>query len=68
MVLMERRQIIDQGWLGPNNPGSTLTIEEALLRQRYIHYSAHYAIAGPLFPFKPAPGDVRAIYPNRGLK
>jgi hypothetical protein len=153
-VLMERRQMIDQGWLGPNNPGGTLIVEEAyrrrlkegevelqfqlwldrrvqadysrvalrqmyrlakdagvpfdtlnpaleeyalpdelqpiatqianhineghplqlsieeeaLLRQRYIHHSAHYEIAGPLFPFKPAPGDVRAIYPNRGLQ
>jgi hypothetical protein len=151
---MERRQMIDQGWLGPNNPGGTLIVEEAyrrrlkegevelqfqlwldrrvqadysrvalrqmyrlakdagvpfdtlnpaleeyalpdelqpiatqianhineghplqlsieeeaLLRQRYIHHSAHYEIAGPLFPFKPAPGDVRAIYPNRGLQ
>jgi hypothetical protein len=152
-VLMERRQMIDQGWLGPNNPGGTLTVEEAyrrrlkegevelqfqlwldrrvqadysrvalrqmyrlakdagvpfntlnpaleeyalpdelqpiatqithhideghplqlsieeeaLLRQRYIHYSAHYEITGPLFPFKPAPGGVRSIHPNRGL-
>jgi hypothetical protein len=153
-VLMERRQMIDQGWLGPNNLGGTLIVEEAyrrrlkegevelqfqlwldrrvqaeysrvalrqmyrlakdsgvpfntlnpaleeyalpdelqhiathithhineghplqlsieeeaLLRQRYIHYSAHYEIAGPLFPFKPAPGGVRSIHPNRGLK
>ncbi|MGO2135531.1 hypothetical protein [Marinobacter sp.] len=42
--------------------------EEALLRQRYIHHSAHYKIAGPLFPFKPAPGNVRGVHPNRGLK
>jgi len=152
-VLMERRQLIDQGWLGPNNPGGTLTVEEAyrrrlkegevelqfqlwldrrvqaeysrvalrqmyrlakdagvpldtvkptdigfslpdelqpiatrithhinegqrlqlsiqeeaLLRQRYIHHSAHYQSAGPLFPFKPAPDGVRDIHPNRGL-
>ena len=151
---MKRRQMIDQGWLGPNNPGGTLTVEEAyrrrlkegevelqfrlwldrrvqaeysrvalrqmyrlakdagvpfnklnpaleeyalpdelqpiatcithhinegqplqlsaaeeaLLRQRYIHHSAHYQIAGPLFPFKPAPDGVRGIHPNRGLK
>ena len=141
---MERRQLIDQGWLGPNNPEATLTVEEAyrrrlkesevelqfqlwlvrrvqakysrvalrqmyrlakdagvpfdtlnpaleeyalpdelkpiatqithhineghplqlmpkeeaLLRQRYIHHSAHYQTAGPLFPYKPAPGGV----------
>ncbi|UQG65023.1 MULTISPECIES: DUF2235 domain-containing protein [unclassified Marinobacter] len=153
-VLMERRQLIDQGWLGPNNPEATLTVEEAyrrrlkegevelqfqlwldrrvqaeysrvalrqmyrlakdagvpldpvdpadpdiilpdelqsiaaqitrhineghplqlmpkeeaLLRQRYIHHSAHYQTAGPLFPFKPAPGGMRNIHPNRGLK
>ncbi|MCL1485498.1 hypothetical protein [Marinobacter sp. M4C] len=153
-VLMERRQLIDQGWLGPNNPEATLTVEEAyrrrlkegevelqfqlwldrrvqaeysrvalrqmyrlakdagvpfdtlnpaleeyalpdelqpiatqitchinegqplqlsmqeeaLLRQRYIHHSAHYQTAGPLFPFKPAPGGVRGVYPNRGFK
>ncbi len=153
-VLMERRQMIDQGWLGPNNPEATLTVEEAyrrrlkegevelqfqlwldrrvqaeysrvalrqmyrlakdagvplntvkptdigfslsdelqpiatqitrhinegrplqlmpkeeaLLRQRYIHHSAHYQTAGPLFPFKPAPGGVRNMHPNRGLK
>ena len=152
-VLMERRQMINQGWLGPNNPEATLTVEEAyrrrlkegevelqfqlwldrrvqteysrvalrqmyrlakdagmpfdtlnpalekyalldelqpiatqithhinedqplqlsiqeeaLLRQRYIHHSAHYQTAGPLFPFKPAPGSVRRVYPNRGL-
>jgi hypothetical protein len=152
-VLMERRQLIDQGWLGLNNPKATLTVEEAyrrrlkegevelqfrlwldrrvqadysrvalrqmyrlakdagvplnavkptdtgfslpdelqpvatqithhinegqplqlsveeetLLRQRYIHHSAHYQRAGPLFPFKPAPGDVRAVYSNKGL-
>ncbi|SOB77230.1 Zn-binding Pro-Ala-Ala-Arg (PAAR) domain-containing protein, incolved in TypeVI secretion [Marinobacter sp. LV10R510-11A] len=42
--------------------------EEDLLRQRYIHHSAHYQIAGPLFPFKPAPGGVRGVYPNKGLK
>ncbi|WP_227498908.1 DUF2235 domain-containing protein [Marinobacter sp. ELB17] len=153
-VLMERRQMIDQGWLGLNNPEATLTVEEAyrrrlkegevelqfqlwldrrvqaeysrvalrqmyrlakdagvpldtvkpnetgyslpdelqpiatqithhinegdplqlmpkeeaLLRQRYIHHSAHYQTAGPLFPFKPAPDGVRSIHPNRGLK
>jgi len=33
MVLMERRQMIDQGWLGPNNPRGTLTIEEAYRRR-----------------------------------
>jgi hypothetical protein len=53
------------------NEGQPLQLsveEEALLRQRYIHYSAHYEITGPLFPFKPAPGDVRAVYSNKGLK
>lgn len=53
------------------NEGQPLRLsaaEEALLRQRYIHHSAHYQIAGPLFPFKPAPGGVRSVYPNRGLK
>ncbi|MCL1488509.1 MAG: DUF2235 domain-containing protein [Marinobacter sp.] len=32
-VLMERRQLIDQGWLGPNNPEATLTVEEAYRRR-----------------------------------
>jgi len=32
-VLMERRQMIDQGWLGPNNPEATLTVEEAYRRR-----------------------------------
>ena len=153
-ILMDRRQVADEGWLGPYNPDGTLTVEEAyrrrlkegevelqfrlwldrrvqaeysrvalrqmyrlakdagvplnavkptdtgfslpdelqpiatrithhinegrplqlstqeeaLLRQRYIHHSAHYQTAGPLFPFKPAPGGVRGVYPNKGLK
>ncbi|OHY79372.1 DUF2235 domain-containing protein [Marinobacter sp. AC-23] len=53
------------------NEGQPLQLsiqEEALLRQRYIHHSAHYQIAGPLFPFRPAPGGVRGVHPNRGLK
>lgn len=53
------------------NEGQPLRLsaaEETLLRQRYIHHSAHYQIAGPLFPFKPAPDGVRRIHPNRGLK
>ncbi|OHY79370.1 DUF2235 domain-containing protein [Marinobacter sp. AC-23] len=53
------------------NEGQPLQLsaaEEALLRQRYIHHSAHYQIAGSLFPFKPAPGNVRGVHPNRGLK
>ena len=53
------------------NEGQPLQLsmqEEALLRQRYIHHSAHYQTAGPLFPFKPAPGGVRGVYPNRGFK
>ena len=53
------------------NEGQPLRLsaaEEALLRQRYIHHSAHYQIAGPLFPFKSAPGGVRGVYPNKGLK
>ena len=153
-ILMDRRQVADEGWLGPYNPDGTLTVEEAyrrrlkegevelqfrlwldrrvqaeysrvalrqmyrlakdagvplnavkptdtgfslpdelqpittrithhinegqplrlsaaeeaLLRQRYIHHSAHYQIVGPLFPFRPAPGGVRGVHPNRGLK
>lgn len=53
------------------NEGQPLQLsiqEEAVLRQRYIHHSAHYQITGPLFPFKPAPDGVRGIHPNRGLK
>ena len=53
------------------NEGQPLRLsaaEEALLRQRYIHHSVHYQIAGTLFPFKPAPSGVRGVYPNRGLK
>jgi len=53
------------------NEGQPLRLsatEEDLLRQRYIHHSAHYQIAEPFFPFKPAPVGVRGIHPNRGLK
>ncbi|WP_309044071.1 phospholipase effector Tle1 domain-containing protein [Marinobacter sediminicola] len=153
-ILMDRKRIVSEGWLGPYNPGGTLTIEEAyrrqlkegevelqfrlwldrrvqaeysrialrqmyrlakdsgvpfkklnpdvekyvlpdelqsiatritlhinegrplklpvkeeaLLRQRYIHHSAHYQVSGPLFPFKPASDQVRGVHPNKGLQ
>jgi len=54
--------------INEGRPLQLTATEEALLRQRYIHRSAHYQITGPLFPFKPAPGGVRGVYPNRGLK
>ena len=54
--------------INEGHPLQLMPKEEALLRQRYIHHSAHYQTAGPLFPFKPAPGGVRNIHPNRGLK
>ncbi|MBJ7278804.1 DUF2235 domain-containing protein, partial [Marinobacter salarius] len=37
---------------------------KALLKQRYIHHSDHYLELGPLYPFRPAKGGRRAIYPN----
>ncbi|MCL1480878.1 MAG: hypothetical protein MH213_05870 [Marinobacter sp.] len=54
--------------INEGRPLQLMPKEEALLRQRYIYHSAHYQTAGPLFPFKPAPGGVRNIHPNRGLK
>ncbi|MGO3692490.1 phospholipase effector Tle1 domain-containing protein [Marinobacter sp.] len=54
--------------INEGRPLQLTAAEEALLRQRYIHHSAHYQIAGPLFPFKPAPDMVRGVHPNRGLK
>ncbi|MBK1872409.1 DUF2235 domain-containing protein [Marinobacter sp. 1-3A] len=32
-ILMDRKRIVSEGWLGPYNPGGTLTIEEAYRRQ-----------------------------------
>ncbi len=37
----------------------------ALLKQRYIHHSDHYLEMGPLYPFRPAKGNRRAIHPNK---
>ena len=54
--------------INEGHPLQLMPKEEALLRQRYIHNSAHYQTAGPLFPFKPSPGGMRNIHPNRGLK